>query len=113
MSPQTLLRAGFELAQSLDNLERKCGEIDQQMKLYGPIARKLMPMTFNIAKQGWPLGGWTIHLCIEDFPDQFKSGINLCLGVDITWFTRIWRCPMLAHKHDMDLRILGIEWRRA
>lgn len=94
---------------TLDEIERACGDIYQTMWVFGRLMRKLAPMTFAIAKMGWPLGGWTIHLCIEDFPREFKAGITECLGVDITWYTRIWRCPALQYKHDMDLRILGLE----
>lgn len=79
------------LRHSLDRLElmvTKGSEFDRRMELVEPIVRLLMPKTKAAAIIGWPLGGFSIHLLIEDWPDQFKAGLERVLGVDITWFTK-------------------------
>lgn len=85
------------LRNSLDALERMVtqgSDFDRRMELLAPLVRLLMPKTKAYAKAGRELGGFSIHLLVEDWPEQYEFGIDRVLGVGITWFKRDALEPM-------------------
>lgn len=73
---------------ALERMVAQGSEFDRRMELLAPLLRLLLPKTRAYANAGRSLGGFSIHLLIEDWPDQFKAGIDRVWGVDITWFTK-------------------------
>lgn len=80
------------LLESLNNRERMFDQMQETAEKLAPLIRFLMPKTRAYAMAGGSLGGFTIHLCIEDWREQYdfmcKGFGSRCLGVDITWFRR-------------------------
>lgn len=82
-----------ETAERLDNIQRMHDEMQELANVMGPLVRFLMPKTRAYALAGRSLGGFSIHLCVEDWPRQYefarKGFGSRVVGVDITWFKRV------------------------
>jgi hypothetical protein len=95
-----------DTAKRLDNIARIDCEMRELAEVMGPLTRFLMPKTFAYAKAGGSVGGFSIHLCVEDWPKQYEFMMrewgSRCLGVDITWFKRFK--PSLRDRYIMSMQ---------
>lgn len=71
-------RALESIAQSIQN-------IDETIRLYGPLAVYLLPMKREMDLSGYQTDNRFVTLNVSMFKKQYEAGIDRCLGIDIIW----------------------------
>ena len=69
----------------LERLESICGQIDKELENMLPLVKYLMPYAKENNMNCVPKEGRTVNLKADDWPKQYRVGINRCMGFDIKW----------------------------
>lgn len=77
-----------DTAESLRNIDQAFADMQAMLKVYRPICHVLLPIRKQRLMEGVPLDDMQYILYVEDWPDQYKAGVNRCCGFDILWHSR-------------------------
>lgn len=75
---------------SADRLLQAMQNINEQMRVMGPLVEYLLPLSYGYDCWRLPLEGRSVTLKVEDWPEQsdhggIYGGIEMCCGFKINW----------------------------
>jgi len=74
-----------EIKRSIENIEKSIAEMEEMGRLYSPLVRVLLPERKRRLFAGIPLAEMSIELSAKIWPNQFKAGVDRCVGFNIKW----------------------------
>lgn len=72
-------------ADRLDNIGQIILSIEEMQRLYSPLLPHVIRVRYTMDMAGIPREGRVIDLSANDWPDQFRAGVDRIAGLDIKW----------------------------
>jgi hypothetical protein len=71
--------------QRIENIETICAAIDSMAEVMNPLAKYLLPIKKELDLASASHEGRKISLNKDKWEEQYKKGVDRCVGFDISW----------------------------